>query len=356
MNTLLKNFKDVKSDCCVTIILNTHRTKPDNQKDPILLKNLVKEAEQRLLNDYDKRFAENTISRIKTLAAEIDHNYNLESLVLFISDEIAEYTRLPIAVIDRVAVDNTFATRDLVRAMHEQTSYYVLVLSRQNARLIEAHNDKAIQEFSDPFPIRNETLFATDKLKLSTAKGQDNLIEEFFNWVDKVVNKAIAENPLPVLLVTEERNYHHYLKVTDKKGNIIGHLNKNRDDEKAHHIVAEAWNIVNDTIKQKNSERIAELKKAVGAGSFASDFTDIWQAIKSGRGKTLFIKKGYFQPAKIVKEKVLLADEQNSKEKDVIDDIIDEMIEMNLTYGGDTVFVEGDELKDFGGLALTLRY
>lgn len=356
MNTLLKKLKDIKSDCCITIILNTHRTKPDNQKDPILLKNLLKEAEQRLLNDYDKRFTESIINRIKTFAGEIDHNYNLESLVLFISDEIAEYTRLPITVIDRVVIDSTFATRDLVRAMHEQTSYYVLVLSRQNARLIEAHNDNVIQEFSDPFPIRNETLFATDKLKLSTAKGQDNLIEEFFNWVDKVVNKAIAENPLPVLLVTEERNYHHYLKVADKKENIIGHLNKNRDDEKSHHIVEEAWVVVNDTIKLKNSERITELKKAVSASSFASDFTEIWQAIKSGRGKTLFVKKGYFQPAKIENDKVVLVDEQSSKDKDVIDDIIDELIELNLSYGGDAVFVEGDELKDFGGLALTLRY
>jgi hypothetical protein len=356
MNELLKKLKDIHSDCCVTIILNTHRTKPDNQKDSIVLKNLIKEAENRLHNDFDKRFAGKIAERIKELAENIKHNFNLESLVLFVSEDIAEYTRLTIPVENRVVIDSTFATRDLVRALHEQTSYYVLVISRQNARLIEAHNDKVVREFSDPFPIKNETLFTKDKLKLSTAKGQDNLIEEFFNWVDKVLNRTIAQNPLPVLLVTEERNYHHYLKVADNKGNVIGHLNKNRDDEKAHHIVSEAWKIVNEIIIKKNSERMAELKKAVSSKNFVSNFTDIWNAIKSGRGKTLFVKKGYFQPAKIENNKVVLVDEENSNDKDVIDDIIDEMIEQNLSYGGDTVFIKGDDLKEFGGLALTLRY
>jgi len=43
------------SQPCVTISLNTHRTHPDNSQDDILLKNLLKEAEYRVLSEYGKR-------------------------------------------------------------------------------------------------------------------------------------------------------------------------------------------------------------------------------------------------------------------------------------------------------------
>lgn len=55
MNTQLKELKNVVSDRCITIILNTHRTLPDNEKDGITLKNLVKEAEIRLLETGNKK-------------------------------------------------------------------------------------------------------------------------------------------------------------------------------------------------------------------------------------------------------------------------------------------------------------
>ncbi len=40
------------SSPCVTISLNTHRTHPDNVQDLILLKNLLKEAEERIIKEY----------------------------------------------------------------------------------------------------------------------------------------------------------------------------------------------------------------------------------------------------------------------------------------------------------------
>src|SRR5690554_4319102 len=111
----LKKFAENVSENCVSIILNTHRTSPDNKKDSINLKNLVKEAENRLLADESKRDAQFLIKRVRELEAKIDHSKNLERLVIFVNEEVAEYTRLPISVEDRVIIDETFATRDIVR-------------------------------------------------------------------------------------------------------------------------------------------------------------------------------------------------------------------------------------------------
>ncbi len=179
MNSILKKLKGINSDCCVTIILSTHRTMPDNDKDGIVLKNLIKEAETRLLADYDKRYATSLINKLNELAGNINHRLNLESLVLFVNENIAEYTRLPITVENRVVVDKTFATRDLVRALHRESSYYVLVLSREKARLIEALNDKVTEEIENGFPVENDILYPSQRAEAAVANRQTNLVREF---------------------------------------------------------------------------------------------------------------------------------------------------------------------------------
>ena len=110
MNPKLKELKEMRAENSITIILNTHRTLPDNQKDAILLKNLVKEAERRLLDDFPKREVEGLITKLNALADKINHRENLESLVLFVNQHVAIFIRLPIPVVDRVVIDNTFAT------------------------------------------------------------------------------------------------------------------------------------------------------------------------------------------------------------------------------------------------------
>lgn len=356
MKELIKKLKTVRSVCCVSIILNTHRTRPDNLQDPILLKNLIKEAEERLAKDYDKRFIEQIEAKLKTLVDSIDHDQNLDSMAIFVNENLAECVRLPIKVENRVVIDESFAIRDLVRATHESSSYYVLVLSRDKARLIEAHNDQVTEEISGVFPIANDTFFTADKLEKSMAKGSDNLIEEFFNRVDKEVQKIHSIKPLPIVVATETRNFDHYMKVADNKQIIVGHINRNRDDEKAHHIIIDAWEFFHNFLHTKQQERIVELKQAVCTGRFLSDFNDIWKAINEGRGLTLFVKRGLFQPAIIEGNSIKLVSVAERKSFGVVDDIIDEMIELNIKYGGDTVFVAGDELSDFQGLALITRY
>ncbi|KUG26305.1 hypothetical protein ASZ90_003854 [hydrocarbon metagenome] len=357
MNLKLKEIKDIVAQSCVTIILNTHRTSPDNKKDTLTLKNLIKEAEERLLADESKRDAKALVKRLRDLESEIDHKYNLESLILFVNENIAEYTQLPIAVEDRVVIDHTFATRDLVRALHFETNYYVLVLSQQKVRLIEAFNDKVVAENENPFPIENEQFYSTQKVEISNASRQTNLVAEFFNRVDKEVNKIRKENPLPVLICTEQGNYHEYLKIADQKQSIFDtYLNKNRVNEKAHAIVTEAWKIVKEYTIEKNNIRKAELQKAVSQNKFLSDTNEIWQAIKQGRIQTIFIEQGKFQPAIWENDQIQYVSDNLRDKKEVVDDIYDELIEVNMNYGGDVVFLPKGELKDFNGFGAITRY
>jgi hypothetical protein len=51
----LEKLASEKSSPCVTISMNTHRTAPDNLEDIIGLKNLLKEAHERVVNEFGKR-------------------------------------------------------------------------------------------------------------------------------------------------------------------------------------------------------------------------------------------------------------------------------------------------------------
>lgn len=356
MITALKRLKEIQSDCCVTIILETHRTIPENEKDPILLKNMMKEAETRLAAGYDKRVADNMIKRLRALAADIDHRHNQETLILFVNEHIAEYLRLPIHTANRVVIDKTFGTRDIVRALHSEIGYYILVLSRNEARLIEAFNDRVSEEITEGFPIQNTALNPSQRAEAAIASRQTKLVREFFNRVDKALIAVHKKNPLSVLICSDEPNYAEYMQVADSKQIIAGHFaGGNRLREKAHHIVEGAWPVMKTINTNKNNQRLQELGQAVNTGRFATDFNEIWNAVNSGRGSTLFVKQGFFQPAKIENGLLELVPNARANEANV-DDVIDEMIERNLKSGGDTVFINGDELEKFNGLVLTTRY
>lgn len=357
MNTTLKQLKDITSDNCITIIMNTHRTRPDYLKDEISLKNHIKEVENRLSVDESNKDVKKIIDRLNTLADKIDHSHNLESLILFVNEDMADYTKLPIAVEDRVVIDDNFATRDLVRAMHLETNYYVCVLSQEKVRLIEANNDKVVAEIETSFPILNEKFNTSEWVNLSNSSRQRNLLNEFFNKVDKEINEVRKNNPLPLLVCSVEENYYEYLKIADQKNSIFDtFLNGNRIEEKNYTIVNDAWKIVQKYTINKNNDRKLELKNAVNENKFLSDTNEIMRAIKEGRIQTLFVEQGLFQPALMKGNEITYVSESERSNKNVIDDIYDELIEENMNFGGDVVFLPKGELKKFNGFGAITRY
>lgn len=355
----MKELKKVNAENCVSVILNTHRTSPDNQKDAITLKNLIKNAEERLLKSLDKKKAHEIVEKLKELESSIDHSHNLESLLLFVNveEKVVEYVRLPIRVVDRVIIGDSFSTRDLIRAQHQSAGYYVLMLSQQNIRLIEAQDDQVIQEFGDPFPLENTGFKTNEGRESSYSALQTNLIADFFNQVDKEVNKIRKDHKLPVLICTEEENYYEYLKIADEKDSIYDeYLKGNRLEEKAGAIVKEAWPMVKNIITKRNENRIKNLEQALSAGNYLSAANEIMIALKEGKIHTLFVEEDLLQPAVMENGSISLLAEHDEKPTGAIDDIFDDMIEMNQEKGGEVVFLPKGLLDKFNGFAAITRY
>jgi peptide subunit release factor 1 (eRF1) len=194
-----------------------------------------------------------------------------------------------------------------------------------------------------------------NRAETSIASRMGNLAGEFFNRVDKQLNEIYKKNPLPVIICTDGSNYPDYLKVADNKAIIEGKVDGNRMLEKPHQVIEAAWPVMKEVQATKNAERLSELKAAVNNNKFLTDYNEIWEAVNNGRGKTLFVKQGFFQPALLDNNKIKLVSTSDIGKANV-DDIIDEMIEKILQSNGDAVFINGDGLDKFQGLALTTRY
>lgn len=355
LDTLVRLSK-IKAPVCATIILNTHKTAPDNKKDPILLKNLISSASDRLEKEYGADISKAFTEKLNQLAGKIDHSQNDNGLMLFVNEDISEYLRLSTHPTPRIILDDTFATRSIIRALKRDTNYYILALSKGNARLIEAYSDSVVQEFTGDFPYSDSNLLSLAKAETHNASRITNLTKEFFNRVDKSVNSVRKDNPLPVVVYSEETNYHQYLKEADLPDTILGHVVLKNFDAKASNMVKEIWPKVQELTVSKNRSRISELEQALNTGKFLSDLNEIWRAIQDGRAQTIFVEEGYYQPVRNDDGVFTPIQSNEIKHKDDINDIVDDMIEQTLQLGGDVIFLEKDSLKKFNQLALVVRY
>ena len=265
--------------------------------------------------------------------------------------------RLPIELNDRIIIDETFATRSLFRALKLETRYYLLALSKDKARLLKASSSNLELEITDGFPMVNKELHASSKAEAANTERVKNLQKEFFNRVDKAVNAIHQGEPLPIYVTADDQNFGVYKTVADKPNTLYDELTVANKDAKAEQIIRDVWPTILEQTKERNLNRKNELAAAISGGKVLSDYTEIWQALEQGRGQTLFVQEGLYQPAKVTEDgKVQLIEKADISNEEDIDDILDEMIEKNSFTGGDVVFLPEEELKEFRGLALIVRY
>jgi hypothetical protein len=348
---LVKTFRQYP---CVTIVLPTHRTAPDNKQDIIVLKNLITEVHNRLAEEFSKRDLTKLQANLDKIDT-IDMEHNKEGLVIFVNDDVFTYDKLLFRPEVRVIIDETFATRDLIRAGFKAENYYVLTLGKDKARLFEGYLEYLTEVHGHGFPMENNTLYLTNSGQRSDGAREDAMLEEFFNRVDKTFLDIYKENPGDLILAGIERNATHYHNIADKKDIIIGSINMNGDAPKSHELAADAWPLMRSVIEKRQTEALSELEKAVSENKFESDIQLIYNAILEGRGHTLYAEQGYLQPVVMDSEGNITIVE-DSKAPGVIDDIIDELAELTLQYGGKIVFLSDGSLEKYQRLALITRY
>lgn len=352
-------LQQLKSYPSVSITLPTHRTFPDNKQDEVLLEELIKKARKRLLESANEAEATALIDKLENLAEQIDHQHNLEGLALFVSKDVAKYFRLPFTVPERVVVDETFLTRDLVFALNRSQPYWLLVLSEKPTRLYHGIRSDIFEAVGEGFPMVHDGPGGTEPLPggfgIEPSKIRDEYLRKFFRDVDEAFHNYWQYQQVPVVVAGVERYLAFFNEVTKHKDAILTTLTGNFDDTPPHELGQKAWQVVQQVNEKRRKEWLTKLEEAVSSNHYNSTIGEAWRAVKEGRARVLLVEKDFHQAGRLNDNGYLLYVEENPEAPGVIDDAVDDLIEMMLAQEGEVVFVDNGELKKHQGVAVITR-
>jgi hypothetical protein len=356
----IKEISKIKGEPCVTITLFTHRTAPRNQQDKIRLENLVKQAEIQLLEKYDKNQAAPVIERLKNLARDIDYQNTLDGLVVFVNASFARTFYLPFNIGERVVVQDSFHTRDLVFAMNRTPRYWVLVLSEKPTRLFEVSRKEFIEVDEGEFPMTHEGPGGEQALPggfgIKRSGYRDEYHRKFFRSVDNALRPFLLDDPLPLVVVGVDRFLAFFNKMTQHQDWIIASLKGSHDSSSVHELGELVWPLVKVALDEKRQQVFAELEQAISDRKYASSVGEVWRMANDGRGRLLIVEEDFHYPAKIDEKTGQLVPAEDPTAPGVITDVVDEIIETVLRKDGKVVFVDKGKLQNHRGIALILRY
>jgi hypothetical protein len=353
----LEALAQERSNPSVSISLNTHRTFPDCQQDAIALKNLVKEAENRLLEEFDKRSIQAVLDRLNGLADRVDERHNLDSLHLYVSANTEVVFRSPWPYPSNdVKISASFALRPVIQDLNRTETYNILLVGQSGVHLFTAMNDAIISEVNnDDFPFSENRHVLTDMASRSDSKAMDDQVREYLNQVDKALVRHHNTTKQHCVVVSTEDNYSKLMQVADKPAVYYGHSPVNYNDTAPHTLATQAWSLVTQEHRKQRASAIDEIREAVGQGKVITDLREIYKAAIEGRAELLLAHSDFRQAVKLDGNGGFdLVDDR--KAPGVIDDITSDIAREVLSRKGRTVFTAQDELKSIGQIALKVRY
>jgi len=356
----IRLLQDVRTYPSLSITMPTHRTAPDNRQDPIRLRNLVAQATDRLLGEFSRRELEPLFTRLDGLVAAIDWRNTLDGLALYVNRDVARSFVLPFTLAERVVVDETFFTRDLVYALNHSPRYWVLALSEKPTRLFEGRREALVEVTGNGFPLTHEGPGGATELPggLGVRKSayRDERHRQFFRQVDGVLAQVMATDRLPLVVVGVDRFIAFFQEVTAHSDAILTTMTGSHDRTSAYELGRMVWPLVQANLADRKRKALEMLDAAVGAQQYVSTIGEVWRMARDGRGRLLLVEEDYHSPALVDESGRHLTLVDDPTTPGAIDDAVDDAIEAVLSRGGEVVFVDNGLLEKHSRIALILRY
>jgi hypothetical protein len=341
----------------VSILAPMRRHEPGNSEDPVVLRDLADEAARRVRGELGARDSEEIEQRLHEAVESVDWRNPADGVAVFIAPGESRVLELPFSVAPRIAVDQTFATRDLVRGLSRRPRYRLLALGEKPTRLFEGQGSTLVEHAAGGFPCfvegAHDEPLASGGFPVHSSRA-DAQRRAFFRHVDRALGGATAQDPLPLLVAGAERDLAYFDEITTHAAQVIGRIAGNYEDARAVDLAQRAAPLLDRYTAAQRTATIAELVEAIGPGRALVGIKAAWNAARAGRARILLVEDDFVYPAREVDD--TLEPAGDAARPGVIDDAVDELIDMVLDANGEVVVVESGELGIHGPVALLLRY
>ena len=345
--SLVLALQTVRGYPCVSLLLRTRPGERMDDADLVRLHHLADQALDRLDASGQTGRGSQLSRTLHDLIEAASTARTSISLGLFASRAMGRSVLLGVDVEDRAVVDHTFATRDLVRALHRTPRHVVLVLERHRVRLL----DGAAGELR-PAPTGGFPLHSTIDL---TGRQPEEDRRAFLETVDRRLGTYRALHPCPLVVLGAPTVVRDYLRLARHAGRLAGTLDLDDVPTSVAGLRARIRPLLASYLGAREREAMELLERREGEFRVASGVQAAWSAARRERPEMLVVEPGLMVPARLSRDGDTLTVADQVGEPDVIDDIVDELIELVLARGGWVAFAHDGALTAHDGVALTIR-
>lgn len=361
----------------ISIFMPTHKGGPELRQDPILFKNLLRDAaaalEQRGLSERD----------IDTLFADArrfidDESFwpPIDSLALFISEEGTDVNSVPLELEPGAHVSDRFVIKPLLELFSRDGRFHVLAASQDGVRLYRAHrfameeiHDERLQRTAAEF--LNRTEFENALRYHATGRGAETIlyhgqdpqdeqreqIEQFVRRIASAVDKILAGDTAPLVLAADEFLLGLLRRHIGHGGLMEAAISEHPTsmDEKTLH--SRAYDLVEARLDQGRRTAMERFRMRMGEGddTASDDAETIASAAADGRVETLFVAAGRRPSAGEVPAAANQAGTGTATGDAEPEDLVETAIRETLLRGG-IVFSQPDGIGSFPEIAAIFRY
>lgn len=377
---LITDLLNAESKYFISIYLPTHTTHPDNKKDPIVFKNLVKKAEASLIEKYSENEIEPILETLDALHEDQEFwQYNSQGLAIFYAEGLFYIIKIHQPVEKLAIVADSFHTKPLRKYLQSVYRYHVLGLTRDSIKLFEGNRHSMVEvPLPEDIPRTIEEALGeelTDE-HVTVASyggirgegsdmhhghgGKKDQVEIDEERYFRAVSKAITENyskptnlPLIVAALTEYHNLYQSVSknhLLHAQGIEIDPTSVSTDK-----LAELAWAVMEPQYIKMLDDLTNQFELAQANGKGSSDIQEVSSAIASGKVDTLMIEEDRVISKRITNKATGAIKEKDLSDPDT-DDLLDDMSELAVKMGGVVVVLSSDKMPSTTGVAAIFRY
>ena len=380
MNVLTRNnlnlLMAVHKRPSVSIFMPMHRSGPETQQYPIRLKNLIREAEGRLIaRGLHAPEAKELLEPAERLLRDgLFRQHQSDGLAMFLSLGVFHYYPLPFVFEELVIVTDRFHIKPLLPLLSGDGRYYILALSQNKVRLLQGTrysvNEVSLADVPENLAetLRDDDSWKDLHMHSGLSRGEGKLsaithgdevdskenIRRYFRRIDRGLHELLRNERAPLVLAGVD-----YLHPIYKEVNSYPHLMDegiagNPERLSAGELHELTWTIVKPYFQKAQQEAVNRYKEFISSGRASNRFRKIILAAYHGQVESLFAvpdfqQWGTFDPS---------TDELHlhKKEKAGDEDLLESTAIQTLLNGGTVYVVKPGTMPDTGSLAAVLRY
>lgn len=368
----LLNFDD--SSVAVSMLAPTIRSGKERRQNEIRLKNLISEAETKLLRMGDVAAAE-LLAPARDILGDSDAlRHPQDGVAIYLAPEFSLIETVPFELPERIDIGRRFHITPLLPAILDDTGFHLLVVSSNEVRLFAGNRFKLLEETPDTLPTDLRSALRIDEFvsslqqhSLSGGDGgamfhgqggsdpdvrkRDELLEYFYR-LDKAVDEFLTPESGPLVFAGVDYLFPLYRQANSVEQLFGEPLTGNFDGVDAEELHRQVWPLLEPHFSERDREPLTEFGMLRHQNLASDDLQEIIRAARSGRAENLFIGEGAAVPGRID----VSSGQVHCGEFDDGEDLINYAALHVLRTGGEVRLISEDELPTDSPCAAIFRY